>query len=168
MDEFTRHPRPTATSMGAPGIAPGTAGNPFSTAPSSRWDRMRGPLLTAGVVGGLSLALHFRDPHASGSWGMCPWLVLTGHYCPGCGVLRAVNDLTNGDVVGAASSNLVFVLMVPLLVFWWVRWAERSWSGSPRPVASRQYALVWISLATVVAVSFGVLRNLPGGSWLAP
>ena len=32
-----------------------------------------------------------------------------GIWCPACGGLRAVNDLTNGDVLGAASSNLVFV-----------------------------------------------------------
>ena len=69
-------------------------------------DRMRGPLVTAGVVGGLTLALHFRDPHAAGSWGFCPWLRADRLYCPGCGGLRAVNDLTNGDVLGAASSNL--------------------------------------------------------------
>ena len=52
----------------------------------------------------------------AGSWGYCPWLALTGQYCPGCGSLRAVNDLDHGDLLGAASSNLVFVAMVPLLV----------------------------------------------------
>ena len=71
----------------------------------TRCDRLRGPLLTGGLVAGLTLALHFRDPHASGSWGFCPWLALTGHYCPGCGGLRAVNDLTNGDVVGAPAAT---------------------------------------------------------------
>lgn len=141
------------------------------TAPT-RLERLRGPLLTAGLVGGLTIALHFRDPHTQGSWGGCPWLALTGQYCPGCGGLRAVNDLTNGDLVAAASSNLVFVVMVPLLVLWWLRWAGRAWSGteSQRAVAGRtsQATMAWIIFFTVVTVAFGVLRNLPFGSWLAP
>ena len=114
------------------------------------------------------LSLHLRDPHSSGSWGFCPWLVLTGHSCPGCGSLRAMNDLTNGDVVGALSSNLLFVVMLPVLAFWWVRWAQRAWSGAPPPDRSGSPPAVWIALAAVVMVAFTVLRNLPAGSWLAP
>jgi hypothetical protein len=140
--------------------------------PRSRRERMRLPLLTAGVVGGLTIALHVRDPHDAGSWGLCPWLAITGQYCPGCGALRAVNDLTNGDVLGAASSNLIFVVMVPVLVLWWLRWTAGAWSA-PRPgpensLPKTQHPGRWIALFTVVMVVFGVLRNLPAGSWLAP
>ena len=45
-----------------------------------------------------TIALRLRDPHDSGSWGYCPWKLLTGLDCPGCGALRAVNDLTHGDL----------------------------------------------------------------------
>ena len=41
-----------------------------------------------------------------------PILAITGRPCPGCGGLRAVNDLTNGDVAGALSSNLMAVALV--------------------------------------------------------
>ena len=103
---------------------------PFAVAEPSRLERLRGPLLTGGLTAGLVLALHVRDPHSSGSWGLCPWFVLTGHYCPGCGTLRAVNDLTNFDIVGAASSNLVFVALVPVLVLGWLSWTRRAWAPS--------------------------------------
>lgn len=119
------------------------------------------------MVAGFTVALHFRDPHATGSWGICPWLAITGHYCPGCGALRAVNDLGNGDVVGAASSNLVFVAMVPVLVLWWLQWSGRAWSGAESGRGARRPG-VWIALFTLVMLAFGVLRNLPAGSWLAP
>jgi len=144
------------------------AGTPFAVTEPSRLHRLRGPLLTGGVAAGLVLALHFRDPHSSGSWGLCPWLVLTGHPCPGCGSLRAVNDLTNGDLVGALSSNLLLVVMLPLLAFWWVRWTQRAWSGAPPPDRSGGHPGLWIALGTVVMFGFAVLRNLPAGSWLAP
>jgi len=153
---------------GTPASPTTDAGTKTVATALSRRDRMRGPLVTAGLVGGLTLALHFRDPHDSGSWGFCPWAALTGYYCPGCGGLRAVNDLTNGDVVGAASSNLVFVLLVPVLVLWWLRWTRRAWSGAKEPEHGIRHPGVWIALFAVVLVAFGVLRNLPSGSWLAP
>jgi hypothetical protein len=139
-----------------------------SVAEPTRFDRLRGPLLTGALGAGLVLSLHLRDPHSSGSWGFCPWLVLTGQACPGCGSLRAMNDLTHGDVVGALSSNLLFVLMLPVLAFWWVRWTQRAWSGEPPPDRSGGNPALWIALAAVVMVVFAVLRNLPAGSWLAP
>ena len=80
---------------------------------AQRWQRMLAPAITIGGLGAATLALHFRDPHASGSWGMCPSAML-GISCPGCGGLRAVNDLTNFQLVDAASSNLLFVLALPL------------------------------------------------------
>ena len=134
----------------------------------SRLVRLRGPLVLGGLVGLATLALHLRDPHQTGSWGYCPWLALTGFYCPGCGGLRAVNDLGNGDLVGAASSNIVFVAAVPLLLFLWVRWLQRSWSGAERTAMSSSRSGALIAVFTVVMVVFGVVRNLPAGSWLAP
>jgi hypothetical protein len=147
---------------------PVTTDGPFVLRQRTRFERLQGPLLTGGLVGGITIALHFRDPHSSGSWGYCPFYALTGLYCPGCGGLRAVNDLTNGDLLGALSSNLVFVALVPLIVLFWVRWTDRAWAGQPaRGVAGRR-AGISIAVFAVVLVLFAVLRNLPMGSWLAP
>ncbi len=150
---------------------PGT--DPFTVRARTRAERLRAPLLTGGVVAGLTLALHLRDPHAAGSWGLCPSLAITGFYCPGCGGLRAVNDLGNGDLLGAASSNLLFVALVPFLILGWVVWTRRAWRGTPSGAAARggaahPYAGLVIGVSTVVLVVFGVLRNLPVGAWLAP
>ena len=112
------------------------------------------------------MALHFRDPHESGSWGVCPLFAATGIYCPGCGGLRAVNDLTNGDVWAAASSNLLFVVSAPVLVFLWARWLRRSWRGEPLGDVGSPWVLTSVILGLVLV--FSVVRNLPFGSWLAP
>ncbi len=126
-----------------------------------------GPLLLAAAVLGVSVLLHLRDPHRSGSWGYCPWFLLTGTYCPGCGGLRAVNDLTRGDLRAAASSNLLFVASIPFVVAWWSRWALDRWRGVVRRRSARlQLGLAFGFLA--LALSFAVVRSTPVGAWLAP
>lgn len=131
-----------------------------------RWQRMAAPLLTAGVVSVATVALHLRDPHTSGSWGYCP-SALVGIWCPGCGGLRAVNDLGNGDLLGAASSNLAFVVALPFLLLAFAIWSSDRWRG-----VTRRFAPVLVSLASTVLLVllavFTVLRNLPLGAWLAP
>ena len=133
----------------------------------TRWQRLQGPTLLAGGVLGASLLLHLRDPHQGGSYAYCPWLLLTGTYCPGCGGLRAVNDLTNGDLAAAASSNLLFVASLPVLVLWWASTVRDRWQGRVRQVAARRHGMLAVAFLTVALV-FAVVRNLPFGAWLAP
>ena len=132
----------------------------------SRARRLAAPLLSAGVVGALTVALHYRDPHVEGSWGACPTKLLTGLDCPGCGGLRAVNDLTNLDLAGAASSNLLFVLAIPLVLGVFIAWVRRSWRGEGRLLAVARPQR-WAVALLVAATAFAVVRNLPVGGWLA-
>lgn len=150
-----------------------------TAAPSAptRMARVRAPLLSAAFIGAATLALHLRDPHQSGSWGLCPLYALTGIYCPGCGGLRAVNDLTHGDLSAALSSNLLFVLTIPLLAWLWLGWLGRSWRGGPadphgphlaRRIAGVDHRVLLGLAAFLVLISFTVLRNTAAGAWLAP
>jgi hypothetical protein len=134
---------------------------------ADRWQRIQVPVLLAGGILGVSVLLHLRDPHRSGSWGYCPWLLLTGTYCPACGSLRAVNDLTRGDVVAAASSNLVLVGAIPVFAVWWLRSLVDGWRGTRRRRPARRQRVLAVAAVTV-AVAFTVLRNTPAGAWLAP
>ena len=132
----------------------------------SRSERLRGPMWTATGVATAALALHLRDPHVSGSWGYCPLYALTGVYCPGCGGLRGVNDLTHGHVWQAASSNLLMVLAIPFAAYFFGRWTYGAWTGRDVEVVPALPRSVKTGLALLV-VAFTVARNLPG-SWLAP
>ncbi len=140
---------------------------PPPVAASGRWQRLSTPLITTGALATATLALRLRDPHDAGSWGFCPSQVLFGVSCPGCGGLRAVNDLTHGDVAGAASSNLLLVLATPVVAWVLVTWIVGAWQGrrrTPRWVQSPVVLSVW--LAGIVV--FTIVRNLPVGAWLAP
>jgi Protein of unknown function (DUF2752) len=130
--------------------------------------RLRGPLGAAAAVGVAVLALHLRDPHQHGSWGLCPFKALTGWDCPGCGGLRAVNDLGNGHLLDAAHSNLLFVASLPLALALWAMWARRSWTGDDGPRLPAGAFRPLMLAATVVALAFTIYRNTPWGSaWFA-
>ena len=133
----------------------------------TRSERMVRPLATIGGLALATLALHLRDPHQSGSWGLCPSAAL-GFWCPGCGGLRGVNDLTDLRLVDAASSNLAMVLVMPVAVFLLARWALDSWTGRTRAPLSPRLGAVLLTLGLGALAVFTVLRNLPAGSWLAP
>jgi hypothetical protein len=124
-------------------------------------------LVTVAGLGAATVALHFRDPHQRGTWGVCP-LSLTGIYCPGCGGLRAVNDLTDGDVRAAASSNLLVTVGIPIAVVVLGLWLLSAWRGTPPPALPPRLRRVLWWLASAVTLAFFVLRNLPQGAWLAP
>lgn len=132
-----------------------------------RGRRVSAPVLIAGAVLAASVVLHLRDPHRSGSYLYCPWLLLTGTYCPGCGGLRAVNDLTHGRLGAAASSNIMFVGSIPLVVLFWSRWFLDRWRGVRRVFDQRQ-VVIWTLAFAAVSLAFWVLRNLPGLEWLRP
>lgn len=127
--------------------------------------RLLAPALVVGGLGAATLALALRDPHQKGSWGLCPSHAI-GLDCPGCGCLRAVNDLTHLRLADALSSNLFFVvLVVPVVVFLLGRWALDRWRGVERAPSRRTTPLL-VAAGVVLAV-FTVLRNLPGFEYLA-
>lgn len=125
------------------------------------------PLALAAAAGAGLLALHLRDPHAAGSWGACPLLLLTGAYCPGCGGLRGAYALSHGDLAGAAGANLWLLVLLPVAALAWGRWLWRGVRGSPRRALSRLDLAVW-GLVAITGVLFAVVRNTPWGAALAP
>lgn len=135
---------------------------------SQRVQRWASLLQPAGVVLAAAAALSalaIVDPNEPGHYPTCPFFALTGHWCPGCGSLRALHALTHGDVLGAAARNVLMLAALPLLGWLWLRWVRRSWTGAPRPAPAHP-ALLWAGL--VLALAFAVLRNLPMGAALAP
>jgi Protein of unknown function (DUF2752) len=129
--------------------------------------RLVPPLAVGAVVAAATAAVAIRDPHVPGSWGVCPWLVLTGTYCPGCGGLRAVHDLTHLHIVDALSSNAVVVMGCVLAVAGWAVWLGAAWRG--RTGDWSRWVKPWMAYACVTALLlFSVLRNLPVGAWFAP
>jgi len=121
------------------------------------------------AVGALALAaagyLAAVDPNEPGHYPGCPWLFLTGRYCPGCGGLRAFHDLFHGQFMAAVSSNVLAVAMLPVgLLLWW-QWTRNRLSGKQNQLRFRGW---WGWSGVALMVAFGIVRNLPATAWLAP
>ena len=127
--------------------------------------RLSRPAGVAALAAGALAYVGTVDPNQAGHYPTCPFLFVTGWYCPGCGSLRAMHALAHLDVVTALARNPFAVAMVPVLVVIWLRWTARTAAGRARTTAAHP-AVIWAFLAVVIA--FWVLRNLPGFGWLAP
>lgn len=130
--------------------------------PRPRARRMLGPLAT---LGGSAIALGYLaavDPSQPGHYPLCPTQFFLGVDCPGCGLLRGTHALLHGDVPQALDHNVLLIVLVPLAVVLWVRWAWHAWRGVTPAVSARAWRRR--TIATVVAFAalllFGVVRNL--------
>ncbi|NRQ36197.1 DUF2752 domain-containing protein [Nonomuraea sp. NN258] len=133
-------------------------------APRAR--RLLAPLALAAVAGAGFAFVGAVDPNAPGHYPACPFLALTGLYCPGCGTLRAVHALAHLDPVAALGLNPLFVIMLPALVYLWGRWVSHAWRGGPLRIAVTRPAWLWVFMSLVMV--YWVVRNLPFGRFLAP
>jgi len=121
-------------------------------------DRTRTPryvtLGTGALFAGALTYIGLADPHGPGFFAPpCPFLHLTGWYCPGCGGLRMTHDLLHGDLAAAAADNVFLLVGIPLLALWILVRRRQRKRVMPMP------AVVAVIAA---AVAWTVVRNLPG------
>ena len=110
-----------------------------------------------GIVG--ALVLYNVDPRNPSSYPVCPFLGLTGCYCPGCGTLRALHQLLHGNLLTAMGYNPLAVLSLPFIAYSLAASALRAFPlPAPKPVFMPS-KLIWGLFAAVIA--FWALRNVP-------
>ncbi|WP_061300256.1 DUF2752 domain-containing protein [Herbidospora cretacea] len=133
---------------------------------SSRTAAVALPAAVGGALAAATVFVAAVDPSRPGHFPPCPFLLVSGFYCPGCGGLRAVHALTRLDVGGALSFNPLFVAVAPFLVYLWAKWIVSAWRERPLRTRLTAPAVVWSFAA--LALLFGVVRNTPYGAFLAP
>nr|WP_218908959.1 DUF2752 domain-containing protein [Nocardiopsis sinuspersici] len=110
--------------------------------------------------------LHVVDPNEPGNYPTCPWLLLTGTFCPGCGSMRAVALTTRLDILGAVGMNPLLFVLAPYLLLVYALWFADTLRPRRRPRRLAPTWFVW-GLLTVIMAHW-ILRNLPWFSFLAP
>ena len=122
--------------------------------------------VAAGAVPVAATALVYAvNPEVPGHYPTCPFLALTGYYCPGCGSARALHALLHGDPALALKRNPLVVAAVAGLLAYAVAWTVKRGRGH-RLLWSPPNWLLYSVLGVVL--TFWVLRNVPGWAWLAP
>jgi hypothetical protein len=137
-------------------------------APQHMPSRAAVTVLSIAAVGVLALGvwlLRTFDPGAAGSlFPSCLFHDLTGWYCPGCGITRALHALVHFDLMRAFAMNALLVVCLPLLA---VMALQGFTHRALLPAAVSRVAFngrVWIGALLV----FGIARNLPALDFLAP
>ena len=93
----------------------------------------------------------------------CPFHKFTGLYCPGCGVTRMLFSLIKLDFYQAFRYNpLVFILLIIGIIYLLIKFILKKFN-----IIIKVPNYVWYILIIIVII-YGILRNIPEFSWLAP
>ena len=110
-----------------------------------------------GAIGGGVLYLKVISP-VFGIHIACPIKHVTGFDCPGCGMTRTALSLLDGDFYQAFRFNSLVFILAPLFLLYYVLIAK----GKKKESDLLLFAMLGLTLA------YGVLRNTPMFSFLAP
>ena len=111
------------------------------------------------AIAGFVIMLRVFDPATSGMFPPCPVHYLTGWYCPGCGSLRALHHLLQGDLRGAWAMNPLTVVLLPFIAYGLFSHAFLQVRG--RELPQPFLPALWIRALCVLIIVFGIARNVP-------
>jgi hypothetical protein len=127
-------------------------------------DRTRQLIITAGVWLGLAavaIFLFFFNPASpANQWfPKCPFRLLTGWQCPGCGSTRALYQLLHLHPLAAFKLNPLMVLTLPFIVYGFLGLTRSAVLGKPQRRLFIPPVYLWTWLALLIF--FWVFRNTP-------
>ncbi len=112
------------------------------------------------IVAGVVLFIFYKlDPAEQPIFPRCPFLLLTGYKCPGCGSQRAIHSLLHFDFKAAFRYNALMVLAIPYIL---VGIYLQYFGGSRwHPKVEKILYGRWSALTVLVLVfAFWIGRNL--------
>jgi len=112
-------------------------------------------------LGAFAIFLFFFNPaSASNQWfPKCPFRMVTGWQCPGCGSTRACYQLIHLHPVAAFKLNPLMVMTLPFIVYGFLGFTRSAITGKPQRRIFIPSIYLWAWL--VVLVFFWVFRNTP-------
>ncbi len=136
-------------------MAPGNLTMGASAPRRSGWHRW----LWLGIGLGVLALVYVADPATAGFYPRCPYRLLTGWRCPGCGTGRALHQLLHAHLAAAWSLNPAAVIGLPLFGIWLALDLWRRRTG--RDLLRRLPRLTgWVVVVLIVA--WWILRNALG------
>lgn len=125
-----------------------------------RQERIIKVIFVCTAVSAGALLYFFYDARYVAFLPRCPFYVLTGLYCPGCGSQRAISSLLHGEILSALQFNVLLIIFLPILAYSAIITVlnvltEKQWKQLIF------YSPVFVKLVLVAVLAFAVLRNIP-------
>jgi hypothetical protein len=116
--------------------------------------------LLVGLLGGLFFVFYFFNPSQHSFFLPCPFKLITGYHCPGCGSQRAIHQLAHGNFSSAFGYNPLMVLSLPLLFY---GFGIKIWNYlfATQKRAALFYSPIFIYGYFGIVLIYWILRNLP-------
>lgn len=101
--------------------------------------------------------LYLFNPANGAGYPACPFRMITGLQCPGCGTLRGLHQLLHGHPLAAFKLNPLMVISLPFLLLVLFLSTRTAITGRSQPKLFIPARYIWIFLGVVVF--FWVFRN---------
>ena len=95
----------------------------------------------------------------------CIFHKITGLYCPGCGITRALFALFELDLKKALQYNILIFIIGPFLLYYFIK-KTYNWILSKEEKKILPNILVYLIL--IITILFGILRNIEWFEFLRP
>lgn len=127
-------------------------------------DRSRQLMFTAAawltLFAGASFLFFFNPASPSNQFfPKCPFRLITGMQCPGCGSTRAFYQLMHLHPIAAFKLNPLMILTLPFIVYGFLGYTKSAITGDPhrRVFIPSIYLWGWLALM----IFFWIFRNTP-------
>ena len=127
-------------------------------------DRAKQRIIAAVIwmgLGAIAIFLFFFNPASPSNqfFPKCPFRLLTGWQCPGCGSTRACYQLLHLHPVAAFKLNPLMVMTLPFIIYGFLGFTRSAITSQPhrRIFIPPIYLWAWL----VVLIFFWVFRNTP-------
>lgn len=107
------------------------------------------------IITGAALLGYLLLRRLTGFYIPCPFRMITGLKCPGCGVTRMIEALLTFDFVRAYEANPFLLVTLPFLVFEVIY----EFFLSHKNLAFKRINAVLLCLYCAALIIFGIIRN---------
>lgn len=121
----------------------------------------------AALIASAALLYLYFTEEGSGAGIPCPIYSFTGLYCPGCGISRALRSILHLDFYRALRYNAAFTISFPF-IFAYISALILSYIANGEDKVSNKIPVVIPYVAAGIFILFGIMRNIPAFSFLAP
>lgn len=127
-------------------------------------DRTRQLIITStvwlGLAAGAVFLFFFNPATPSHQWfPKCPFFLLTGFQCPGCGSTRAFYHLLHLQPIQAFKFNPMMILTLPFIAYGILGYTRSAITGRPQRRVFIPPVYLWAWL--ILLLFFWVFRNTP-------